>query len=146
MVGPIAQTFDLISSEYGWDDSIILDKTLRRIRQILAAILLRHYKKQKDERLLISWQTRSIAMVAANAGSNASEELMQFAANLTVDADELKRFSKEQKVSKPIKSKTPVHASTQDSAVQENFEAAADRNNFDMLAMFGMKVEQGPPG
>lgn len=146
MVGPIAQTFDLISSEYGWDDTIILDKTLRRIRQILAAILLRHYKKQKDERLLVSWQTRSIAMVVAAAGSNSSEDLMHFAANLTVDADELAKFSKEQKTTKSTQSKTPVHASTQDSAVKENFEAAADRNNFDMLAMFGTKVEQGPPG
>lgn len=143
LLGPISQAFDLISSEYGWDDEIILNKTLRRIRQILAAIILRLQRKQKEERLLISWQTRSLAMVMASS-ANPTEELARFAANLTIDADEYEEFNKGIRPRKKIS--TPVHASTQQSAVEQNFNDAADRNNFDMLALFGMKVEQTPPG
>lgn len=147
MVGPFAQAFDLISSEYGWDDDVILDKSLRRIRQIIAAITLRKREAERNDRLKLSWQTRSIAMVSAAAGANTSEQLTEFAANLTIDNEELETFQNETKAP-PIKldPKVPVHSSTQDDAVQKNFDAAADRNNFDMLAMFGMSVEKTPPG
>ncbi|KAI4218497.1 MAG: hypothetical protein L6R40_008772, partial [Gallowayella cf. fulva] len=137
LVGPIAIVFDLISSEYNWDDEVILNKTLRRIRQIIAAITLRKKQQQREQRLMLSWQTRSLAMVTAAAGASASEELMTYAANLTIDNDEYEEFGRQNTT--PVASKTPVHAATQDTAVQKNFEAAADRNNFDMLALFGMK-------
>lgn len=92
---------------------------------------------------MLSWQTRSLAMVIASS-SNPSEELARFAANLTIDADEYEEFNRGVSVAK--KSTLPVNASTQETAVAQNFDAAADRNNFDMLALFGMKVEQTPPG
>jgi hypothetical protein len=143
LVGSIALAFDIISSEYGWDDDIILDKTLRRIRQILAVITLRRKEKQRQERLMLSWQTRSLAMVVAAAGANASEELMKFASDLTIDTEEYKQFNEPAQVS--VK-KLPVNASTQDDATQANFDKAADRNSFDMLAMFGQNMEKGKPG
>lgn len=145
MVGSIARVFDLISSEYGWSDEVILSKPLKRIRQIIAAITLRKQEDRREHRLILSWQTRSLAMVIAAAGSNANEELMKFASNLTIDNDEYAQFNKEQPRAVNTK-KRPVHASTQEEAAQDNFEAAADRNSFDMLAMFGQGMMTPPPG
>jgi C1A family cysteine protease len=87
-------------------------------------------------------------MVAAAAGSNANEKLMEFASNLTIDNEEYDLFNKgqpqvNQKDSSP---KLPVHASTQEVATQQNFDRAADRNNFDMLALFGQGMERAAPG
>lgn len=81
-------------------------------------------------------------MVIAAAGSNASEELMKFASDLTIDTEEYDQFKQEPKTAK----KLPVNATTQDEAAQANFDSAADRNSFDMLAMFGMNMEKGKPG
>lgn len=145
LVGTFSRAFDLISSEYGWDDDTILDKSLRRIRQIIAAIAIRKSHLQREHRLLISWQTRSLAMVIAGSGANSNEDLMSFAANLTIDNEEYELF-KNESTPLPIKSNVVVHAATQESEAKRNFDAAAERNSFDMLAMFGMKVEQTPPG
>ncbi len=72
---------------------------------------------------------------------------MKFAANLTIDNEEYALFNKEgPAVQKSAASKMPVHASTQDEATQANFDNAADRNSFDMLALFGMNMEKGKPG
>jgi hypothetical protein len=141
----MARVFDLISSEYNWDDEVILDKTLRRIRQIIAAISLRKIEEQKQQRLIASWQTRSLAMVCAAAGPNSNEELMKFASNLTIDNDEYEQFNSGQVKIAPTK-KLPIHATTQDEATKNNFEVAADRNNFDVLAMFGEGMMRTPPG
>jgi hypothetical protein len=84
-------------------------------------------------------------MVMAAAGGNASEEVMKFASNLTIDNEEYAQFSHETPRIAQV-SKLPVHASTQDRATAENYEAAADRNNFDMLALFGKGMETTPPG
>ncbi len=125
---------------------MILDKTLKRIRQILAEITLRKKQRQKEERLMLSWQTRSLAMVIAASGNNDSSELKDVVSSLTIDNEEYKQFSKEQpKAVKPTK-KLPVHATTQEQATQANFDAAADRNNFDMLALFGDGMTRTPPG
>jgi hypothetical protein len=124
---------------------VILDKTLKRIRQIVAIIAEDKYRKEKDHRLIISWQTRSIAMVAAAAAQPPSEDLMKFAANLTIDNDEIKQFSGETPKIAP-KSNVPVNASTQESQTRKNFERAADMNNFETLMMFGQGVEKGKPG
>lgn len=86
-------------------------------------------------------------MVMAASGGSASEDVMKFAANLTIDNEEYELFNKEgANVQKTSVSKLPVHASTQDEATQANFDSAADRNNFDMLALFGMNMEKGKPG
>lgn len=143
LAGPISRVFHLISSTYGWDDEVILDKPLRRIRQIVAIIAEEKVRKEKEQRLMISWQTRSIAMVSAAASGN--EELMKFAANLTIDNDELKQFSQEVPIL-GTKSNVPVNASTQESQTRKNFEQAADMNNFETLMMFGQGVEKGKPG
>lgn len=84
-------------------------------------------------------------MVIAAAGSNASEELMKFASDLTIDTEEYKQFNKIQTNQISAK-KLPVNASTQEDATQANFDKAADRNSFDMLAMFGQSMEKGKPG
>lgn len=145
LVGPIAKAFDLISSEYSWDDEVILDKTLRRIRQILASISARKAEQQRIERLTVSWQTRSLAIVMAAAGGNSTEEIMKFAANLTIDNEEYERFNKEISI-KPETKKLPVHATTQQQAAEANFERAADKNNFDMLALFAQGMQTAAPG
>jgi hypothetical protein len=147
LVGSLAIAFDLISSEYGWDDEVILDKSLRRIRQILAAITYRKLEQQRIRRQELSWQTRSLAMVISASTMEPNESVMKFAANLTIDNEEYAEFgqNEEQPVVK-AKSKLKVHANTQDTAVEQNFEAAANRNSFEMLSMFGMKVEETPPG
>ncbi len=140
----MATVFDLISSEYGWDDDQILDKSLRRLRQIIAAISLRKNQYHREQRLIASWQTRSLAMVMAAAGSNSNEDLMSFASKLTIDNEEYKEFGAVSTTS--VNSNIPVHATTQDEAVQKNFESAAEKNNFDMLSLFSLKVEETPPG
>jgi len=125
---------------------VILDKTLKRIRQILAIIAEEKAAKSKEERLMLSWQTRSLAMVMAAAGGNPSEEIMQFAANLTIDNEEYEEFNSETPKIVKSNSKVPVHATTQDEETKKNFEAAADRNSMDMAAIFGMKLSEGKPG
>lgn len=144
MAGPISRAFHIISSVYGWDDETILEKTFKRIRQILALIMEEKAAQVKEQRLLISWQTRSLAMVMAASGGNANEDTMKFAANLTIDNEEYAEFNNEQINVKP--SSVPVHATTQEVEVQKNYESAADKNNMDMMAMFGMKLAEGKPG
>lgn len=84
-------------------------------------------------------------MVMAASGGNANEDVMKFAANLTIDNEEYVLFNKES-IKNSTNSKLPIHASTQDQATQKNFDNAADRNSFDMLALFGMNMEKGKPG
>lgn len=145
LAGPISRAFHVISSAYGWDDDMILDKPLRRIRQMVALIAEDKFYQTKARRLELSWQTRSLAMVMARASGTGDEELMKFAADLTIDNEEYEQFSKEQPKAVTTK-KLAVHATTQDEATQANFEAAAGRNSFDMLALFGMNMEKGKPG
>lgn len=86
-------------------------------------------------------------MVMAAAGGGGNEDIMKFAANLTIDNEEYALFNKEgASVHKTSAPKLPVHASTQEEATQTNFDNAADRNSFDMLALFGMNMEKGKPG
>jgi hypothetical protein len=83
-------------------------------------------------------------MVIAATGNNPDESIMKFAANLTIDNEELEQFNKETPVA--VKSNLPVNATTQDIATEENFNNAAERNNMDMLALFGQGLEKGKPG
>lgn len=128
---------------------MILNKPLRRIRQILAVITEDNMNKLRNERLQLSWQTRSLAMVIAASGSNPSEEVMKFAANLTIDKEELEQFGNENSIKTiNVNKGVPVNAQTQDDAAKNNLEAAADANanSSDMLAMFGLALEKGKPG
>ena len=45
---PYARTFDLISSQYGWTDSQILDLTLSRLRQVRDVIFERQREEKRD--------------------------------------------------------------------------------------------------
>lgn len=83
-------------------------------------------------------------MVIVAAGNNDNEELMKFATNLTIDNEEYAQFNNEKPIA--IKSKLPVNSITQDEATTENFNNAADKNNLDMLALFGQGLEKGKPG
>lgn len=96
----------------------------------------------------MSWQTRNLAMVMVSSGNNPSEDLMKFAANLTIDNEEYEQFNKESSF-KPVKqdTKLKVHATTQEQAVSRNLEIAANNNSsMEMLALFGNKLESGKPG
>jgi hypothetical protein len=84
-------------------------------------------------------------MVMAAASGTANEDLMKFASNLTIDNEEYEEFGEGQPKAVTNK-KLPVHATTQEAATEANFEAAADRNSFDMLALFGTNMERGKPG
>jgi hypothetical protein len=149
LTGPISRVFHVISSTYGWDDDVILNKSLRRIRQMVALISEERTAQLRNERLQLSWQTRSLAMVIAAAGSNASEDLMKFASNLTIDKEEYEEFggntpNKAVQANKGI----PVNGQTQELAAKRNLEAAADANanSAQMLNMFGHALEKGKPG
>lgn len=124
---------------------MILDKTLRRIRQIVAIISESRIAQKKEERLIVSWQTRSLAMVMAASSASPSDELNKFAANLTIDNDELEQF-KNEGIQTPKKSKVPINANTQEDQAKKNFDAAADKNSFEMLMLFGKGVQEGKPG
>jgi hypothetical protein len=104
--------------------------------------------RTREERLMLSWQTRSLAMVMAASGGNASEEVMKFAANLTIDNEEYAAFQQEGSGLTKVKSdpKVAVHATTQETEAQKNFDAAADSNSFEAFGMFGFALENGKPG
>jgi uncharacterized membrane protein YdfJ with MMPL/SSD domain len=85
-------------------------------------------------------------MVVAAAGASPSEDLMKFAANLTIDNEEYKQFNNiEPELAQPAK-KLAVHATTQEAAVNQNFERAAERNNANMLELFAHGMETAAPG
>lgn len=54
-----------MSSEYGWSDEQILDLSVRRLRQIVAAIRRRQLLRRREEISLFSWQTRQLASFTA---------------------------------------------------------------------------------
>jgi hypothetical protein len=54
-----------VSKEYGWSDDQILDLTVRRFRQIVAAIRRRLFLQRRDEISLMTWQTRQLASFVA---------------------------------------------------------------------------------
>jgi len=81
----------------------VLDLTLRRIRQIQAAIFQRQYVETRQRRSEMSWQTRMLAQIIAAAMSEADKEgnnpLGDIAAGLDMDfpstPDEVKQNRKE---------------------------------------------------
>lgn len=66
---PFARTFDLLSSEYGWTDSQILDLTLQRMRQCREVALERIDEERRRELRVREMEVRHLAsMVAGAAG------------------------------------------------------------------------------
>jgi len=123
---------------------MILEYTLKRIRQIIAVISEDKIARSKEEKLMLSWQTRSLAMVMAASGGNPSEDVMKFAANLTIDNEEYQAFNNVAEIQNTPK--PPVHAITQEEEAEKNFNNAADKNNLEMMGLFGMKLAEGKPG
>lgn len=64
-MGGYSIAFDLVSTEYGWTDDVILDLTVRRFRQIVAAIRRRQYLRRREEISLVSWQARQFTSYIA---------------------------------------------------------------------------------
>lgn len=50
-----------MSEAYGWTDEEINNLTLRRFRQVTAAIRRRRYLEDRERKSLLSWQTRTLA-------------------------------------------------------------------------------------
>ena len=66
---PFARTFDLISSQYGWTDSTILDLTIGRFRQIRDILFQRQAEEQRrhlrTEETVLRIQAQYMARSAA---------------------------------------------------------------------------------
>lgn len=54
-----------MSSEYGWDDEYIKNLTVRRTRQVMAAIAKRKRDDLRIARSHIEWQTKQLSMMTA---------------------------------------------------------------------------------
>jgi hypothetical protein len=89
LLGPWAYVFDTISHEYGWDDDRILDTTVGRLGQIIAAIERRRESDDRLRRSELSWQTRSlaqmIAMTTPYVDMDGRVELYELATTLNMD-------------------------------------------------------------
>lgn len=68
LVGAFARAFDLIQHHYGWTDDIVLDLSIKRTRQILAAIKQREWNEHTREEDMLEWQTKHIGTFLANLG------------------------------------------------------------------------------
>lgn len=71
----MTKAFDLISAEYGWSDDVILDLTLRRIRQIVSAISQRQFLQRRLTDQQITWMARVVTsfMVATTPTEKAGQ-------------------------------------------------------------------------
>ena len=85
MVGGFASAFDLISSEYGWPDREILDLTLARMQQIVAAITLRKKGEVRDRKREISWAVRTISAFVAGGYMTEDKSGIDAAHNLSIE-------------------------------------------------------------
>jgi hypothetical protein len=66
VVGPFAEAFDLVSSEYGWSDEQILDTPLCRLVQISSAISQRKDDEFYVRTRVIEWHARAVSVVVAS--------------------------------------------------------------------------------
>lgn len=55
----------MVSRAYGWTDDQILDLSLIRFRQVLAAIKREEFMRRREAISLMSWQTRQLASFIA---------------------------------------------------------------------------------
>lgn len=106
LVGGFSAAFDLVSSEYGWDDEYIWNLPLCRLRQITAAIQKRRYFQKRDEAGRFSWLARNIAhFIAAGYQVEKGKENPGLDAASKVAYDDIEavllQVPKEQTVAKP---------------------------------------------
>jgi hypothetical protein len=73
LLGGFSRAFDLISSSYGWSDDAIMDLTVGRTRQILAAISERMRNQDIVKRLYIEWQTKTLGFLMAGLAWDAKQ-------------------------------------------------------------------------
>ena len=84
-MGGFSTAFDLISSEYGWSDEKILDLTLARMQQIVAAITVRKSQAIRDRKLEVSWHVRTLASFIAAGYMTEDTAGLDAANSLTID-------------------------------------------------------------
>lgn len=90
-MGGFSSAFDLISSEYGWQDSAILELTLARMQQIVASISIRKAQANRERKLELSWAVRTVSsFVAAGYMVEGENKGLDAANNLTLDDIEKK--------------------------------------------------------
>lgn len=83
---PFARTFDLIASEYGWDDDRILDLTMQRTAQIREVIWERQEEDRRRDLTVREVELKTLASyIAASAGNEAG---MKSAQQITLLAPE----------------------------------------------------------
>lgn len=89
----MSRAMDAISSEYGWTDDTILDLTLARLRQILAAIAERTYARLHREDERTEWQTSRLAEFTArlHTSGRAQKALLAEAASLKMRREPTKQ-------------------------------------------------------
>lgn len=86
-----SSAFDLISSEYGWPDTQILELTLARMQQIVAAITIRRSQTVRERKLELSWAVRTVAsFIAAGYQVDGENTGLQAAGEVTIDDIEKK--------------------------------------------------------
>lgn len=87
MLGGYSIAFDLVQSEYGWTDEYILDNlTLRRLRQVTAAIQRRKYFEERERKATLAWQTRILAsFTAAGYMTDGENPAIEAAQDITFD-------------------------------------------------------------
>lgn len=99
-VGPYAIDFDLISSQYGWDDEQILDLGFARYLQIISSIKIRQYLDTREENARVSWLARNVAtFIAASIMSDDNSEAIEAASRLAYDDVERAILSSDESVS-----------------------------------------------
>jgi len=111
----------MISAEYHWTDEHILDLTLRRVVQILAAIKERHRVIRLERHAVIEWQTKTLASFIANTVPVAKGKTNKLVAEVRniklVNEDDREKFS-----NKPAPDADP------EVFVEEGSQVAVDRN------------------
>ena len=77
---------DLVTSEYKWTDSEVLDLTIRRLRQIKEVIDERRSIEDLQRRVYLEWQTKTLAQffVAACQDQKAADAVLEAAAGISL--------------------------------------------------------------
>jgi hypothetical protein len=84
---PWSRMFDLVSAEYGWTDSQILDLTPVRLHRIAEAIDLRRTADHRERAKLLEGSTRAVvAAIAASVGDKSGAKKAEKLTLLTAEA------------------------------------------------------------
>ena len=88
-----------MQKEYGWSDKKINNLTVRRFRQITAAINRRLYFEERRNQSLVTWQTRQLAgFIAAGYMTTGENRAIDAAMSLAIDKIEKLQLEEQQKM------------------------------------------------